>query len=97
VLSLREVAADLGVSTETVRRLCLAQTDPIPAMRLGDGPRARWRVPRAGLEEWKARHMWVHQAQVHQMGRALPRPVQQTSRAPDLGAIQERRGVRWSV
>lgn len=51
-LSLRAVAAQLGVSDRQVRRFIADTRDPLPVLRLG--PRSR-RVAVADLEAWCAR------------------------------------------
>jgi len=51
-LKVEQAAARLNVSVKTVRRRlpALAEMDPPGAYRIGDGPRAPWRVLPAALE-----------------------------------------------
>ncbi len=49
-LTLEEAAAELSVSTATIRRMI--RRGSLRAVRLGDGPRARRRVSRSALEEF---------------------------------------------
>jgi excisionase family DNA binding protein len=49
-LTLEEAAAELSVSTATIRRMITRGS--LRAVRLGDGPRARRRVSRSALDEF---------------------------------------------
>jgi excisionase family DNA binding protein len=49
-LTLEEAAAELSVSTATIRRMITRGS--LRAVSLGDGPRARRRVSRSALEEF---------------------------------------------
>ena len=49
-LTLEEAAAELSVSTATIRRMITRGS--LRAVRLGDGPRARRRVSRSALEQF---------------------------------------------
>jgi excisionase family DNA binding protein len=49
-LTLEEAAAELSVSTVTIRRMITRGS--LRAVRLGDGPRARRRVSRSALEDF---------------------------------------------
>lgn len=53
LMKVREVAARLGIGVETARQLLV--TKQIPSVRLGDGPKARYRVDPQVLEQWIAR------------------------------------------
>jgi len=57
-LSLRDVAADLGISYESARQLALgAAGDPLPALRTSARPGARWIVPDDAYRAWKERQL----------------------------------------
>jgi len=47
LLEVREVAALLGLSGEAVRGKC--KSGALPAFRLGDGPKARYRIPSSAV------------------------------------------------
>jgi excisionase family DNA binding protein len=51
LLSVQECAALLGVSGEAVRRAC-REGVLTPVYRLGDGPKARYRIPAATLANY---------------------------------------------
>ena len=52
ILTVRQVAELLQLSTEHVRRL--ARTGDMPAMKIGDGPKAHWRFFKSQIIEWIA-------------------------------------------
>jgi excisionase family DNA binding protein len=50
LLSVKETASRLGVSQESVRRRI--RDGSIPAVKLGSGPKAPFRIDEAELEAW---------------------------------------------
>lgn len=55
-LTPEQLAVRLQVSREYVYRELLGQPDGIPAMKIGKGLRARWRIRPEDLEAWEDRH-----------------------------------------
>ena len=49
-----QVAARLQIHVEYLYRHLLGQPSGIPAIKVGKGPRARWRISLASLEQWEA-------------------------------------------
>ena len=55
-LTPEQVAARLQVSREYVYRELLGHANGIPALKLGSGLRARWRIRPEDVEAWEDRH-----------------------------------------
>lgn len=51
-LTRNQVCKQLNCSKAKFYKLLDDPVDPLPAYKLGDGPRAEWRVPRNALAEW---------------------------------------------
>ncbi|CAE6779649.1 hypothetical protein [Nitrospira defluvii] len=52
-LTVSQVAARLAITEDHLRRSILGQPDGIRALKLGNGPRAQWRVRVCDLEAWE--------------------------------------------
>jgi len=55
-LTPKQLASRWQVSVEYLYRAILGQPKGIPAMKLGSGPRARWRITTQAIEEWERKH-----------------------------------------
>lgn len=54
----RSQACDLlNCKSKKFYNLIADKSDPLPAYKLGDGPRAEWRVDPTMLEDWIRRHV----------------------------------------
>ena len=60
-LTPEQLAVRLQVSREYVYRELLGQPDGIPAMKIGKGLRARWRIRPEDLEAWEDRHRVLYE------------------------------------
>ena len=54
-LTAAQVAERLQVSVEYLYRELLGHADGIPGLKIGRGPRARWRIKLTDLEAWEER------------------------------------------
>lgn len=60
-LTPEQLAVRLQVSREYVYRELLGQPDGIPAMKIGKGLRARWRIRPEDLEAWEDRQRVLYE------------------------------------
>ena len=54
-LNIKQVCESLNCSKSTYYKLLSLSNDPLPAYKLGDGPKAEWRTPYDELQAWKER------------------------------------------
>jgi len=67
-LTRSQACALLNCKSKKFYNLIADKNDPLPAYKLGDGPRAEWRIDPTMLEEWIKRHV----ASGKIVGQALP-------------------------
>ncbi len=52
-LTASQLADRLGITADHLRRAVLRQPSGIPAIKMSDGPKSRWRIRLSDVEEWE--------------------------------------------